>query len=59
MIFYFIATRPYIEKAVGNKMYLSLEDASQALSFFNDLLLCGYQVFQAEATNIVLVEGAE
>jgi len=60
MIFYFIATRPYIEKAIGSRIFIVRADAIAVCAFLNDVHPGDdYVVFQAEATNIMPVEGAK
>ena len=55
MLFYFIAMRPHIEKAVGDKIYFTVEDAFMACEWINDRIPpYKFQVFQAEAVNITL-----
>ena len=53
MIFYFIAMRPHLEKAVNDKIYLNLEDAQAACEWLNGILPpYRWQVWAAEAVNI-------
>ncbi len=54
MQFYFVAMKTYIEKAIGNHIYMTIEDAVEARDWINGTLLPPYQfqVFQAEAVNI-------
>jgi hypothetical protein len=57
MIFYFIATRPYIEKARNGVMYLTIGEARRVCEKANDFQIrVVYRVFQAEAVNIRDVE---
>ena len=53
MQFYFVAMKPYIEKAIGNHIYMTIEDAVKARDWINGTLPpYQFQVFQAEAINI-------
>lgn len=53
MIFYFIATRPFVEKALGDKMYFDLSEARDACQWANEHIQPSvYRVFQAEAVHI-------
>ena len=53
MIFYFIAMRAHLEKAVNDKIYLNLEDAQAACEWLNGILPpYRWRVWAAEAVNI-------
>ena len=54
-LFYFIATRPYLEKAVDDCVYLVPKDALEECKALNDEYPhVTWHVFQAEAVNVTL-----
>lgn len=56
MIFYFIATRPYVEKAIGGRIYLTYADALGGLAMVNALYSPHtFRIYAAEAVNIAEV----
>jgi hypothetical protein len=55
-LFYFVATRPDLVKAVGDKIYLTYAEADDARAFVSGLLRTPFRVYQAAAVNIVLAE---
>jgi hypothetical protein len=54
-LFYFVAMRPDIVKAVGDKFFLTPGEAADACEFVSGLLRTPYKVYQAEVVNITLL----
>lgn len=57
MIFYFVATRPYLEKAYDSRIFYVIEDAEKVSLKAQELAnMPGiWRVYQAEAINITEV----
>lgn len=60
MIFYFIATRPFIEKAHGGMIFFTKEEAEKRCAKYNDWSNDpgSWHVYQAEVINITEVSQA-
>lgn len=55
-LFYFVAMRPDIMKAVGDRIYLTYAEADYTCGFLSDMLGVPYRVYQAIARDIVLAQ---
>lgn len=55
-VIYFVATRPYIVKALGDNIYYTLQDAQEIADFWQPL--APYKVFRAIVTKIEAAQEA-